>query len=195
MHRPSVGIGWESQRLAPATDRHRPNRKVAGNPARHRIFSHTTVNCRFSDLAEVFSVSRSTIYRTLQRTSCRERLSQTERQSAAAKAAGKGHPVPIKPELRGFYPLDWPQLSHSIRFRRTKGRCKRCGRPHGETLHHLRDGRWYDREIDRWRDGKGKGLRTYLPSQLRSPCPAPISTTMSAPVAQATSPRSVRAAI
>ena len=43
-----------------------------------------------SDLAEVFSVSRPTIYRTLHRVPGREPLSQTERQSAAARAAGKG---------------------------------------------------------------------------------------------------------
>ena len=42
-----------------------------------------------SDLADVFSVSRPTIYRTLQRVPGREPLSQTERQSAAAKTAAK----------------------------------------------------------------------------------------------------------
>ena len=42
-----------------------------------------------SDLADVFSVSRPTIYRTLHRVPGREPLSQTERQAAAAKAAGK----------------------------------------------------------------------------------------------------------
>ena len=45
-----------------------------------------------SDLADVFSVSRPTIYRTLHRVPGRDPLSQTERQAAAtkAKAAGKG---------------------------------------------------------------------------------------------------------
>ena len=43
-----------------------------------------------SDLADVFSVSRPTIYRTLHRVPGREPLSQTERQAAAAKATGKG---------------------------------------------------------------------------------------------------------
>ena len=43
-----------------------------------------------SDLADVFSVSRPTIYRTLHRVPGREALSQTERQAAAAKATGKG---------------------------------------------------------------------------------------------------------
>ncbi len=45
-----------------------------------------------SDLIDAFSVSRPTIYCTLQRTPGRKPLSQTERQSekAAAKAVGKG---------------------------------------------------------------------------------------------------------
>jgi hypothetical protein len=29
--------------------------------------------------------------------------------------------VPIKPELRWFYPIDWPQISHWVRFVRAKG--------------------------------------------------------------------------
>ena len=43
-----------------------------------------------SDLADVFSVSRPTIYRTLHRVPGRKPLSQSERQIAAAKAVGKG---------------------------------------------------------------------------------------------------------
>ena len=31
-----------------------------------------------------------------------------------------------------FYPIDWPQISHWVRFVRAKGRCQVCGRPHGE---------------------------------------------------------------
>lgn len=42
--------------------------------------------------------------------------------------------VPIKPELRGFHPLDWPELSASIRLQRAKGRCERCDRPHGGSI-------------------------------------------------------------
>ena len=71
--------------------------------------------------------------------------------------------MPIKHDLRGFYPLDWHQLSRSVRFRRAKGRCERCARPHGETICHLGDGRWYDEETACWRDGKGRKLRTNLP--------------------------------
>ena len=43
-------------------------------------------------------------------------------------------PMPIKPELRYFYPIDWPQISHWVRFVRAKGHCQVCGRPHGETV-------------------------------------------------------------
>ena len=39
--------------------------------------------------------------------------------------------MPIKPELRYYYPIDWPQISHWVRFVRAKGRCEACGRPHG----------------------------------------------------------------
>ena len=45
--------------------------------------------------------------------------------------------MPIKPELRYFYPIDWPQISHWVRFVRAKGHCQVCGRPHGETVQHL----------------------------------------------------------
>ena len=72
--------------------------------------------------------------------------------------------MPIKPDLRGFYPIDWAELSRSIRFRRAKGRCERCSRPHGVTVCHLGDGRWYDTEIAAWRDGEGRTLRTNLPA-------------------------------
>jgi hypothetical protein len=37
--------------------------------------------------------------------------------------------MPIHPEYKWFYPIDWPQLSAVIRFERAKGRCQRCGRP------------------------------------------------------------------
>ncbi|KPI12065.1 hypothetical protein OK074_2686 [Actinobacteria bacterium OK074] len=41
--------------------------------------------------------------------------------------------MPIRPEMRGRYPSDWPQISHRIRFERAGGRCEcdgRCGRRH-----------------------------------------------------------------
>ena len=71
--------------------------------------------------------------------------------------------VPIRPEYRWFYPIDWPQLSAEIRFRRAGGRCESCGRPHGQIVFALPDGRWWD-EIDRnWRSGRGKLLARQQP--------------------------------
>ena len=31
--------------------------------------------------------------------------------------------MPIRPEPRYFYPIDWPQISHWVRFTATSGRC------------------------------------------------------------------------
>jgi hypothetical protein len=45
--------------------------------------------------------------------------------------------MPIRREYRWLYPIDWPQLSASIRFGRAKGRCERCRRPHGRLVFHL----------------------------------------------------------
>lgn len=67
--------------------------------------------------------------------------------------------MPIRPEHRYFYPIDWPQLSAVIRFGRARGRCEGCGRPHGQTVIHLGDGRWWDEEAASWRDGAGRPVR------------------------------------
>jgi hypothetical protein len=72
--------------------------------------------------------------------------------------------MPIRPELRWFYPMDWLQLSAIIRFERAKGRCPCCGRPHGKLVYHLGDGRWFDEERHVWRSGKGRVL-SRLPPQ------------------------------
>ena len=64
--------------------------------------------------------------------------------------------MPIRRELRWLYPIDWPQFSALVRFGRARGRCERCGRPHGRTVHHLGDGRWWDAEAETWRDGRGR---------------------------------------
>ena len=64
--------------------------------------------------------------------------------------------MPIRREHRFFYPIDWPQLSAVIRFRRAGGRCDGCRRPHGETVWHLGDGRWWDAQAGSWRDGTGQ---------------------------------------
>ena len=66
--------------------------------------------------------------------------------------------MPIRRRLRSLYPIDWPQLSASIRFRRAKSRCEGCGRPHGKLVWHLGDGRWWDEERQAWQDGFGRPL-------------------------------------
>jgi hypothetical protein len=67
--------------------------------------------------------------------------------------------MPIPPEHRFFYPIDWPQLSAVIRFGRARGCCEGCGRPHGRMVYHLGDGRWWDAYAGRWRDGWGRRIR------------------------------------
>lgn len=67
--------------------------------------------------------------------------------------------MPIRREHRFFYPIDWPQLSAVIRFRRAGGRCEACGRPHGQLIVCLDDGAWYDAEAGAWRSGRGRPLR------------------------------------
>ena len=67
--------------------------------------------------------------------------------------------MPIRPEHRFFYPIDWRELSMAIRFGRAQGRCESCGRPHGRMIYHLGDGRWWDAEACRWRDGLGRRVR------------------------------------
>lgn len=67
--------------------------------------------------------------------------------------------MPIRREHRYFYPIDWPQLSAAIRFLRAGGRCEGCGRPHGQTVFHLGDGRWWDAGGASWRDGRGRPIR------------------------------------
>ncbi|MDP4026129.1 hypothetical protein Q8W71_26230 [Methylobacterium sp. NEAU 140] len=67
--------------------------------------------------------------------------------------------MPIRREHRFFYPIDWPQLSAVIRFGRARGRCEGCGRPHGRLVHHPGDGRWWDGDAGRWRDGRGRPTR------------------------------------
>jgi hypothetical protein len=55
-----------------------------------------------------------------------------------------GVQMPIKPEMRGIYPGDWPEISRRVRFERAAGICQGCGRPHGVTIRCLPDGRWFD---------------------------------------------------
>src|SRR5215218_5512764 len=67
--------------------------------------------------------------------------------------------MPIRPQLRWFYPIDWRELSCVIRFERAQSRCERCRRPHGHVVQHLGDGRWWDEAELTWRNGRGRKLR------------------------------------
>lgn len=84
--------------------------------------------------------------------------------------------MPIRPEHRWLYPIDWPQLSNLVRFHRAKGRCEHCGRPHGQLVYHLGDGRWWDQEYGVWRSGRGQPLRILTAPEALSPA-LPISIT------------------
>ena len=66
--------------------------------------------------------------------------------------------MPIKKALRWYYPIDWQELSASVRFDRAGGRCEDCKRPHGQVIHHLGDGRWFDPEDDFWRNDRGQEI-------------------------------------
>ena len=74
--------------------------------------------------------------------------------------------MPIRPENRWLYPIDWPQLSAVIRFERAKGCCEGCGRPHGRFVCHLGDGRWWDDAAQTWRSGRGRRLKLVPPALL-----------------------------
>ena len=67
--------------------------------------------------------------------------------------------MPIAPEHRWFYPIDWRELSLIIRFGRARGHCERCGRPHGAAVTHMGDGTWWDHARGVWRDGRGRRVR------------------------------------
>lgn len=67
--------------------------------------------------------------------------------------------MPIRPQHRWLYPIDWQQITDSIRFERAGGRCEQCRRPHGQSVVHLGDGRWWDEAGAVWRDGRGRALK------------------------------------
>ena len=64
-----------------------------------------------ADIAKRLGITRTTFY-----------------QYFPAAPPGRGCMMPIRPQLRWLYPIDWPQLSALIRFDRSKGRCEGCGR-------------------------------------------------------------------
>ncbi len=67
--------------------------------------------------------------------------------------------MPIRAELRGFYPSDWPQISRHVRFERAGGICEECGRPHGATNRCLPAGRGFDATGHTWRNRRGRPAR------------------------------------
>jgi hypothetical protein len=67
--------------------------------------------------------------------------------------------MPIRPEMRGYYPSNWPEISRRVRFERAAGICQRCGRPHGVRVRCLPDGRWFDTSQLSWRNGRSRHAR------------------------------------
>jgi hypothetical protein len=67
--------------------------------------------------------------------------------------------MPIRAELRKLYPANWKDISYYVRFVREKGRCQRCGRAHGDLVHKLPDGRWFDKSTNQWRDYLGRSSK------------------------------------
>jgi hypothetical protein len=67
--------------------------------------------------------------------------------------------MPIAREHRCLYPIDWRELSAFIRFRRAKGRCEHCRRPHDRHVLHLGNGVWWDEQTASWRSGEGRKVR------------------------------------
>jgi hypothetical protein len=66
--------------------------------------------------------------------------------------------MPIRPENRWLYPIDWRQLSQTVRFDRAGAKCEGCSRPHLRRVVHLGDGRWWDADIRCWRSDRGKRI-------------------------------------
>jgi hypothetical protein len=73
--------------------------------------------------------------------------------------------MPIRPQHRWLYPIDWQQLTDMVRFERAKGRCEHCQRPHGKIVCHRGDGRWWDEDASRWRDDRGRAVHKAPPAR------------------------------
>ena len=67
--------------------------------------------------------------------------------------------MPIRRDLRAFYPPNWSEISRRVRFERAGGVCQSCGRPHGVVVRCLPDGRWFDAARQTWRNGSGRSAR------------------------------------
>jgi hypothetical protein len=67
--------------------------------------------------------------------------------------------MPIRPEMRGYYPSNWSEISRRVRFERAAGLCQACGRPHGVKIRCLSDGRWFDPTSHVWRNSRGRTAR------------------------------------
>jgi hypothetical protein len=65
--------------------------------------------------------------------------------------------MPIRPEYRWFYPIDWPQLSAAIRLVAQRAGAS-IAFAHTALVFHLGDGRWWDEEAATWRNGRGWAL-------------------------------------
>jgi hypothetical protein len=89
-------------------------------------------------IARRLGIERASVYRVL---------------GKQVTGAANGMAMPIRPEMRWFYPIDWPQLSRLVRKR---GLCQGCDRPHGKTIRCLQDGRWFDIDQHIWRDDRGR---------------------------------------
>ena len=77
------------------------------------------------------------------------------------------HPCPSSPATAGSTRSTGASCRLSIRFRRAKGRCEGCGRPHGREVLHLGDGLWWDEDAGTWRCGQGQAAPT--PADRRTP--------------------------
>ena len=64
--------------------------------------------------------------------------------------------MPIRPELKSLYPIDWPQISHWVPFVRAKGAAMSVAGRMAKWVRHLGDGRWWNEERQIWRDGQGR---------------------------------------
>lgn len=79
--------------------------------------------------------------------------------------------MPIRPEVKGFCPEDWHEISRRIRFDRAGGRCERCSRPHlarvlqrPDGIWSHGDGRWYD---DNGRPADAPDLFVYFEARFK----------------------------